>query len=410
MNATRTIAPRRAATPRRGFIWLMLALTLMAGGARADGPDDDYLAISSMVDEANSLNDSGKTVEAHAKYIEAERALVDFQKNNPLWNPSTVKYRLNQLVEKVSGVKAPEPAPVRIVTTTTTTTDSAADRPTAKPAPKSAVKVLSNGSEPRMALKFHPTVGDKHDLGMTMKMGMSMAMAGKTMPAVNIPAMTMTIGTEIKDVAANGDVTYDMVIKDAALADDPATAPAVATAMKAALGKFNGISGTGKMTDHGIIKSIDLKLGDTADPQTAQTLSQMKDSFNSSSFALPEEPVGAGARWEYKSRIKSQGMSIDQTIDYELVSVDGDHISLNTTLTQTAANQKIANPAMPALKADLTKMTGNGTGKSTVDLGQMSPISANLDEDIDIVMGINIGQQHQSMDMKMTMNIGFATK
>ena len=98
MNATRTIAPRRAATPRRGFIWLMLALTLMAGGARADGPDDDYLAISSMVDEANSLNDSGKTVEAHAKYIEAERALVDFQKNNPLWNPSTVKYRLNQLV------------------------------------------------------------------------------------------------------------------------------------------------------------------------------------------------------------------------------------------------------------------------------------------------------------------------
>jgi len=237
-----------------------------------------------------------------------------------------------------------------------------------------------------------------------------MAMAGKTMPAVNIPAMTMTIGTEIKDVAANGDVTYDMVIKDAALADDPATAPAVATAMKAALGKFNGISGTGKMTDHGIIKSIDLKLGDTADPQTAQTLSQMKDSFNSSSFALPEEPVGAGARWEYKTRIKSQGMSIDQTIDYELVSVDGDHISLNTTLTQTAANQKIANPAMPALKADLTKMTGNGTGKSTVDLGQMSPISANLDEDIEIVMGINIGQQHQSMDMKMTMNIGFATK
>ena len=407
MKVTSNIAFSRAATPRRIIICVMLALTLTAGIVRADGPDDDYLAISSMVDEANSLNDSGKTAEARAKYIEAEHALVDFQKNNPLWNPATVKYRLNQLVEKVTGVSTPPPVRPEITAPTTTAT---ADHPLAKPAPKSAVKVISNGSEPRVALKFHPTVGDKHDMAMTLKMGMSMAMAGKTRPTVNIPAMNMTIATEIKDIAANGDVTYDMVIKDVALADDPATPAVMATTMKAAIAKFNGISGTGKMTDHGIIKSIDLKLGDMADPQTAQTLSQMKDSFNSSSFALPDEAVGAGARWEFKTRIKSQGMSIDQTIDYELVSVDGDHLTLNTTLTQSAANQKITNPAMPALKVDLSKMAGSGTGKSTLDLSQMCPVSANLDEDIEIVMGMNIGQQKQSMDMKMTMNISFGTK
>ena len=411
MNVTRNVSAGRARHPRRWFTWLLLALTLTLtpGLARADGPDDDYLAISGLIDEANSLNDSGKTVEARAKYLEAERALAEFQKTNPMWNPATVKYRLNQLVEKVTGVSTPPPA--RPETKSASTAASRADEPAAaRTAPKVPIKVLSNGSEPRVALKFHPTVGDKHDMAMSLKMSMAMTMAGKDMPAMNIPAMNMTIGTEIKDIAADGDITYVLIMKDATLADDPAAVPAVATAMKATLAKFNGITGTGKMTDHGIVKSIDLKLGEAVDPQTAQTLSQMKDSFNSSSFALPEEPVGAGARWEYKSRIKSQGMSIDQTINYELVSITGDQITLNTTLTQTAANQKITNPAMPALKVDLTKMTGNGTGKSTVDLSQMCPLSATLDEDIDIGMGLNIGQQKQSMSMKMTMNIGFTTK
>ena len=412
MNATRTVSPGRAATPRRWLTWLMLilTLTLVPGSVRADGPDDDYLAITSIIDEANALNDSGKTAEALAKYIQAERALSGFQKNNPLWNPATVKYRLNQLVEKVTGVSAEPPAPVRPMTMSATATAATAAETTTKSASKSVVKVLSNGSEPRTALKFHPTVGDNHDMAMTLKMSMTMGLAGKAMPTVNIPAMNMTIGMDIKKIAANGDVTYEMVIKDATVADDPTAVAAVATAMKATLAKFNGITGTGTMTDHGIIKSIDMKLGEAPDAQTSQTLSQMKDSFNSSSFALPEEPVGAGARWEYKSRIKSQGMSIDQTIAYELVSVDGDHLSLNTTLTQTAANQKITNPAMPGLKVDLTKMIGNGSGKSTVDLSQMCPVSATLDEDIDIGMGMNIGQQKQSMDMKMTMNIGFTTK
>ena len=88
---------RSAAAPRRLLSWLLLALTLTLGVARADGPDDDYLAISGLIDEAGALADSGHIPEAHDKYLEAERELLEFQRANPLWTPRTVAYRLSQV-------------------------------------------------------------------------------------------------------------------------------------------------------------------------------------------------------------------------------------------------------------------------------------------------------------------------
>ena len=65
-----------ATAPRRLLTWLLLALTLTLGVARADGPDDDYLAISGLIDEAGALADSGHIPEAHNKYLEAQRELL----------------------------------------------------------------------------------------------------------------------------------------------------------------------------------------------------------------------------------------------------------------------------------------------------------------------------------------------
>jgi hypothetical protein len=142
----------------------------------------------------------------------------------------------------------------------------------------------------------------------------------------------------------------------------------------------------------------------------SKTMDQMKESFSSSSTPLPEEAVGPGAKWEYQTRIKSQGMTIDQTMTFELVAIEGDRLTLRSTITQNAANQKIQNPAMPGLKVDLTKMTGNGTGSSTFDLGRIMPVSGTLAEKTEVIMDMNVGQQKQTMDMKMDMSVTIETK
>ena len=406
--------------------WMMIGLLLLTlATARADQSEDDYLSIYITMDQADTLSASGNVSRAHAKYAEAQQALAQFQRAYPNWNPNIVSFRLNYLAGKIADTSgtavsasaaavntagATASASASAVTTVVATSGPVVASPAAPPAAKSPVKLLDAGSEPRTVLRLHPAAGDKQAVTMTMKMGMDMSAAGKQMPATDLPAMIMSMDVAVKDIATDGDITYEMVFNNADIAAGIITLPAVATAMKTGLASINGMTGTGKMSNCGIVKSVEMKMPATAAPQISQTLDQMKDSFSSSATPLPEEAVGPGAKWEYKTRLKSQGMNIDQTITCELVSVDGDVLNLHSTLTQNAANQKISNPAMPGLKMDLTKMTGNGTITTVLDLGKLMPQTATVDEKTEVAMGMNIGQQKQTMDMKMNINVAIEAK
>jgi hypothetical protein len=108
--------------------------------------------------------------------------------------------------------------------------------------------------------------------------------------------------------------------------------------------------------------------------------------------------------------IKSQGMTIQQSATYELVSIDGEHLVIRSTIVQHAENQKIENPSMPGVKVDLTKMSGRGTGDRTCDLGLILPSTAAIEYHSDLSMAVNMGAQKQPMAMKMDMNVKMETK
>jgi hypothetical protein len=437
MNTPHQIAPAIVAANfslpvrKKSFsAWMMsglLLLTLCA--ARADVPDDDYLAIYGIMNQADALDADGKISQAHAKYIKAYQALEEFRRSHPDWNVNIVSYRLNYLAEKAAATSehpAGSDTGTIVVKKTPAAAEGSATPPANTVAPestdptsviketasaaKSPVKLLDAGSEPRTVLRLHPTTGDKQIMTMTMQVGMDMSTAGKPTPAMSIPAIVMNMDVAVTSISTNGDITYAMVFNDATITADTNTLPAIAAAMKAGLGDISGMTGTGEMSDGGIVKKVEIKLPATAAPQLRQTIGQMKESFNSSATPLPEAAVGPGARWEYQTRIKSQGMSIDQTLTCELVSIEGDRLNLRTTITQNAANQKIQNPAVPTLQMDLTKMTGNGTGTTTLDLGKLMPVSAMLAEKTEVVMAMNVRQQKQTMDMKMNMNVVIESK
>ena len=383
--------------------WLLIGLLLLTlGTARADGPDDDYLAAYGLMNEADALNTSGKTGQAHAKYIEAQQALTQFKRDNPGWNPGIVSYRLNYIAGKIADTVAV--TAVNGVTNVTTVSP-------AEPAPpKPLVTLLDAGSEPRTVLRLHPVAGNKQSFIMTMKMGMDMGATGGLSPNMDIPAIVMNVDVEVQSVSAEGEINYAFVYNDVTIAASTNTLPAIAAGMKAALAGIDGMSGTGLMSDRGVIKKFEMKLPATAAPQLSQFTDQMKDSFSGSATPLPDEAVGPGARWEYKSRQKTQNMTVDQTITYKLVSVDGDRLTLRNVISQSAPNQKVQNTVMPGLKSNLTKMSGNGTGSTTLDLGKIMPVSATLEDKTEIAMGMNLGGQQQNMEMKMKINVTIESK
>ena len=397
---------------RRFLAGAMLMLLLPLCGARAGDPDSDYVGIYIVIHDADTLNDSGKVSAAYAKYVEAYRELAAFQQSNPSWNNQLVAYRLQYLTEKVNSASAqPSAAPTANASNENSHgSDKAASKATPAITARSPVKLLEAGSEPRVTLRLHPTIGDKQTLGINMKMGMGISAAGKIMPAMDLPAFVMNMTESVKDVAANGDTSFDMVFDNASVATDTNAPPTVVAAMKTSLAGINGMAGTGKISNHGVNLGVQIQAPPGTDPQISQAIDQMKETFSTSSTPLPDEAVGPGAKWEYKTRITTQGMTMSQTITFELVSVDGDRVTLRSTISQNAANQKIQNPAMPGLNVDLVKLVGSGTGDTVLDLAHILPVSASITESTGISMDMVVGQQKQPMTMNMDIKMDLNSK
>ena len=383
---------------------LLLALLLGSWPARADGPDDDYLQIYNLIHQADDLNTNGKTAPAKSKYQEAQAALKNFQRDYPDWNVKLVTYRVNYVAGKVAALSAPPPAAA------TNAPDAQSGSTAAAQSSTTQLKLLEAGAEPRKVLRLHPSPGDKQTLTFTMNMAMETKVGDTATPSMKIPTIKMTLGSTVKEVADNGDITYEIAMGDISLSDEPGGLPEVAEAMKAVFAGTKGLAGTGTASSRGFSKGVEFKSPVGSNPQTRQFMDQMKETFAQLAAPLPEEAVGPGAKWEVKMPLKSQGMTIDQMATYEVVTLEGERLTTKSTIVQHAANQKIQNPVMPTLKMDLTKMVGSGSGERTFDLAHLLPASGTGKVHTETSMSMNMGGQKQPMTMKMDLNLQFEAK
>ena len=410
MSDTRTTLPGSSGQNRRmgarthwvGWLIIISLLATVLPGL-ADEEEDQYFAVLAIIQKADALEAAGQTGKALTRYQEAATSLQNFHKAHPDWNPKVLTYRTRYLTEKVAlcsqKLAAPAEKPIE------NKPAAKADQQPTAPESGVTIKLLEAGNEPRQVLRLHPKAGDKQSLSMTLKMTMGMKLGEMENPPMKLPAMLMAMEVTVKNVSPEGDISSELVMTDASVADEPGGTPQVAEAMKASLGNLKGLSGKGLTSNRGVNKGTEINVPAGADPQVKQAMDQMKDSFANLSSPLPEEAIGPGAKWEVRMPLKSQGMSIDQTTTYELVSLKDDRLNTRVTINQTASKQKVQSPAMPDMKLDLLKMTGTGTGEVSLNLGQILPFSGALTSHTDLEMGMGAGAQHQIMGMKMDIDL-----
>jgi len=384
--------------------FMLLALLMVLAPARAEGPDDAYVKILQVAKQADDLAASGQVASAKAKYQQALKAMVDFQRANPDWNGTMVTFRVNGLAEKITALTEKAAAAAAESTNAPKTGTSAAS------GSARSVKLLDAGAEPRKELRLHPAPDTKQTLTMTLKMAADTKMGQAAAPAMKLPALKMVLDADVKKVADNGTITYALVLSDLEVSETAGTAPEVARAMKAAFAGVKGMTGTGTVSSQGISEGFDVKAAAASNPQTAQFSGQLKELFGQLVAPLPEESVGVGARWEVKGKIKSQGMTVDQTATYELVSLEDERISVKSATVQQASAQQIQNPAMPNMKVGLTKLTGKTTMDRTIDLAQVLPVTGTAKSHTETDMSMNMGNQKQAMTMKMDVEMQIGTK
>ena len=89
-----------------------LLMTLLP--AFAQGPDDQYVQIYNLIQEADAMEAKGQVNQSLAKFLEAQTALRRFQRGYPEWNPQVIKFRLSYIEDKIAArsTKATEPSGV----------------------------------------------------------------------------------------------------------------------------------------------------------------------------------------------------------------------------------------------------------------------------------------------------------
>lgn len=171
---------------------ILMTLLLLLPTARAEGPDDDYVNIYTLILQGDTLNDKGDLKAARAKYVEAQSALKQLQTENPGWNAKVIKYRLDYLTSKLAQ-------------SATQATASRANR-SASAAPDSA-----QAGEP-MGLKLRWDVGKRYMQRMEMMQASETALPGSPQPMKQETKQTQDVSLSVLKERDGGGRELEMEI------------------------------------------------------------------------------------------------------------------------------------------------------------------------------------------------------
>ncbi|MFG0285313.1 MAG: DUF6263 family protein [Phycisphaerales bacterium JB039] len=277
----------------------------------------------------------------------------------------------------------------------------------AEPAPatpsRPKVKLLEPGAEPRQALRYEPRIGQSERAVIEMRISSSVSMGGAEMPAQEMPPTKMTILQTPAAVNEAGDYVINIVIEDFTATGE---GPMVAM-MRQSMQPLVGATAAGEVSPRGESLRFEMQEIDAAGPMRAQ-MESMGSQASQLGAVFPEEPVGVGARWEVTMELDNAGVMMQQTMLATLKSIEGDVITLDMAMSQSAEQQDFAPPGMPpGMEVDLESLTGSGEGVMQIDLSRLVPVRSTLDATTKIVMAVMMQGQQQEMaqSMKMAMSI-----
>jgi len=257
------------------------------------------------------------------------------------------------------------------------------------------VTLQDAGKGKKAPLRMSPKIGVKESMTMSIEMGLEMTMGELQIPAQDPPVMTMVMDTEVNEILKDGTFTYTFKFTKAESGASDSLPPAALEEMNKTLGQMVGMEGHGTVTPRGFSRDGAFVLPEGVAPELQETLDNMSHSMDQMVAPLPEEPVGIGAKWTVVSKPEANGMKIDQTAHYTLLSREDDAIELSVRLEQTAAKQTVDLGAQGSF--ELVRYTGAGTGSTKLNLGRVAPIEALVEMTSDVGMNMDMGGQAVEM-------------
>ncbi|MBV6621732.1 MAG: hypothetical protein KI793_02065 [Rivularia sp. (in: Bacteria)] len=270
-----------------------------------------------------------------------------------------------------------------------------------QPKTNSQIQLITPGAQPRQKLRFVPQVGQKETADMQMDMDMSMSVNGNEAPSFKIPGTSVKLNTVVNKVEQNGDIYYDFSYDNVDITGESNLPASALEDMRREIKKMQGLKGNVIVDNKGRTKKANFTIPKNFNPALKQTMEQLKNSIEQLSAQVPTEAVGKGAKWQHTSRISFNGITLEQTINYELVDIQDDIATMNINLIQKAPGaQKIVLPQVPkGMTMTMESYNASGTGQSKVSLNQIMPLSTSLKMNANTQMRTNVPNSSETMLM-----------
>ncbi len=226
------------------------------------------------------------------------------------------------------------------------------------------VTLIEAGVEPRRALRLTAAPGTTQRVIFSQRMQMEQTMNGRNMPSMPMPVTEFQFTAEVDQVDEEGTIHYTGTYEKVSVKEEPGVDPNMRRMMEQSMQSMVGVEVKVATTDRGIIRSFELGAVEVGDPTVQQILQGLPGAFEQNSMPLPEEPVGAGAKWKSESTIVFQGIKMDMVQIITLTDLTEASFHLSSELTMHAKEQSLENPDLPrGMEMTLKSMEGSGGGK-----------------------------------------------
>ncbi|PBI99285.1 hypothetical protein BKP42_19480 [Rhodococcus erythropolis] len=233
------------------------------------------------------------------------------------------------------------------------------------PVTAATVEVLDGGSEPREVLRMNLPVGTTQTATLVTQAVVSQQIDQQ--PAQDFSSPEITIPLSANVTADDPTAVVDLTLSSMTSPD---------ATLQAALSGADGSAAGLSVTDSGAVTALRLKPSANSANAARAAIEQALGQAVYRTVALPDAPVGIGARWVVRQQVSSE-ILLDQTTTVTLTAREGNRLSLAVDVSQTPQSP-VWNLAGDAGTLNIDQYVMAGSGNLTVDLSLPLPIDGQM--------------------------------
>ncbi|MBL8892266.1 MAG: hypothetical protein JNL67_19985 [Planctomycetaceae bacterium] len=256
------------------------------------------------------------------------------------------------------------------------------------------VKLIEAGQAPHRALRLRPTVGYQQRHELEMSMSMESDTNGQAAPRVNIPTVKYTLDSTVTEVTPEGDISFTVEYSDASVVDNDEIQLELLTPMEEMATSMIGLKVKSTVDYRGFAKGVQMEIPDGMPATAAQQMEQLSKSLEQLTSPFPVEPVGVGGKWKVVVPMNSGGIQLLQTMEYTVLEMANDVVTLTVDISQQAEEQELELPEA-GLPTRLTSLECQGTGRLKLNLSSVLADESSVKADVTVVIVVEAGQEFE---------------